>query len=218
LRRARADTVPSAVKETVFRQRRILEDQSDSSHGERFHIHLIPTPGLERFAREYRFAPVQLCATSRYPEHSLHLSRGLENLLGADEPDFWALDPTAIAFWALDHLCSLKYATPDFFSLAFLLRILYAFETESAEQGIKEHWLSPRSWYMSLASLSQRELQALKDGIRRLQKRETLARLTQWEVRMRGGRPEAAQERYKVAFATYATIVRVRRASGCLPD
>ncbi|KPV76509.1 uncharacterized protein RHOBADRAFT_42850 [Rhodotorula graminis WP1] len=199
-----------ALSEKVYRYRHILEEEKrvPTDRDKTFAIQLIPTTALHRFAYKYTFANVSVQSARNLPPHDLHLSKFLEGeLRNLDLPslDVLVLDPTSIAFWALEHVASSRNAP---FHLLFLLRIVRALETEFADCGLSEEWLAPAAWYSCLATLSPEQVGVLQKGVRAVRRTKVIEAVASWEATMRGRQLEPFMvQRYRAALDHYASIV-----------
>ncbi|GAA5943066.1 hypothetical protein JCM3775_000633 [Rhodotorula graminis] len=204
-----------ALSEKVYRYRHILEEKKrvPTDRGETFLIQLIPTTALHRFAYKYTFADVSVQSARNLPPHHLRLSKFLEGeLRNLDLPslDVLVLDPTSIAFWALEHVASSHNAP---FHLLFLLRIARALETEFADCGLSEEWLAPAAWYGCLATLSPEQVGVLQKGVRAVRRTKVIEAVASWEATMRGRQLEPFMvQRYRAALDHYASIVTTTTA------
>lgn len=216
---ARPDSPTSTVSEKVYRYRHILEEKQRvaSDRGRPFLFQLIPTAALHRFASPFIFVDVSTQSARNLPQHDLHLSDflvGELRELGLPALTVGVLDPTSIAFWALEHVASSRNAQ---FHLLFLLRIVFAFEAEFSERGIGEEWLSPAAWYACLATLSPEQVRVLQKGVAAVRRTKVVEAVAEWEATMRGRPVDPLKERYADALALFATIVSVRPSPSSPP-
>ncbi|GAA5855933.1 hypothetical protein JCM9279_005553 [Rhodotorula babjevae] len=204
-----AEPGEEALSGKVFRYRHILEEEkrASSDRGKPFTIAVIPAAALHRFVCSYTFANLSVQSASNLPRHDLHLSAFLEaelRKLGLPSLTVLALDPTSIAFWALEHVASRRKAPHE---LLFLLRVIMAFEVEFSEVGLPQQWLAAGSWYGCLATLSPEQMRVLQKGAAAICSPRVIATVASWEATMRGRPLEPLVERYGDALALYASIV-----------
>ncbi|GAA5921561.1 hypothetical protein JCM3775_003105 [Rhodotorula graminis] len=136
-------------------------------------LELEPSPSVDlaHLSQPHTFAPSQLCAEG-HPAHILHLSTDLERLMrqaAVRNIVYLAEHPTVLVFHALQHIMfasdlSATKVSDSLFSSSFLVRVICSFERESAERGVKGHFLSPEAWYACL-DVHRADLDTLREKV-----------------------------------------------------
>jgi len=156
-----------------------------------------------------------------HPQHLVRISVAFWKSMDRakmEQLDYAAARPTAIAFWALEVLCSLDKVDVNSYASCLLLRLVFAFacETRDSPPHLKEAWLNKRDWRACLRiTAANGELELLKDGVGKLSNPALLDALAEWEVKVHGGDQRRIRASYSRAMTMYGTMVKVRSASSC---
>ncbi|GAA5892871.1 hypothetical protein JCM8208_004111 [Rhodotorula glutinis] len=132
-----------------------------------------PSGELAHLSQWHAFAPAQLCADG-HPAHILRLSSDIERVMqhaGVRDLVYSAVHPTVIVYHALQHIMfigesvlSATKVSDVLFGLGYIVRVIFALERESAERGVKGHFLSPELWYTCL-SIHHADLVTLREKV-----------------------------------------------------